>query len=385
MRRRDRSWRHGEAFGTSLADILTTALGCVLLLFLVAVMNIRQALSTEKAAHVRTTEQLVAEEEGRKVAEQERQVVQGAKSAVEQALAAQQAARGEAERALRAAEEARRGLDARLLEKDEALAAAQRTIQSLETRHGRLREAAARVVERLDPGSMAPVDLVFVIDGTRSMEPSLDAARRDLQSLARALGVVSTSARVGVVVFRDRREAPGFRLESHPLTGDFMALGHFLGGIRASSTRVDTDLPEWLEGGLEEAAGAAWRDEAVKLMVVVSDAATQDQRTAECERIASNFRAKGGRVFVLSTLPAGFDEKPDLAADYRDAVLPEHAAIAAAGGGVHVEGTGSDALVHEALKAVIHTRDAEPIDALKGALDGDAAPGDLAPDDDGAP
>ena len=384
MRRRDRTWRHGEAFGTSLADILTTALGCVLLLFLVAVMNIRQALSTEKAAHVRTTEQLVAEEEGRKVAEQEKQVVQGAKTAIERALAAQQAARGEAERALRAAEEDKRGLDAKLLAQAEALATAEKTIQEMEERHGRLREAAARVVERLDPGSMAPVDLLFVIDGTRSMEPSLDAARRDLQSLARALGVVSASARVGVVVFRDRREAEGFRLESHPLTNDFESLGQFLAGIQASSTRVDDDLPEWLEGGLQAGVTAGWREEAVKLMVVVSDAATQDGRTADCERIVRGFRDRGGRVFVLSTVPAGYDAKPDLAADYRDVVLPEHEAIAAAGGGVHVDGTGSDTLVHEALKAVIHTRDAEPLDALKGALDDDGAAGDGTPDG-GAP
>lgn len=373
MRRRGRKWVHGEVFGTSLADILTTALGCVLLLFLVAVMNIRQALSTEKASHELTTEQLVAEEHGRKVAEQERQVVQGAKSAVEQALARAQAARGESERALRAAEEEKRGLDAKLLAAGEALAAAQKTEQELKERHGRLREAAARVVERLDPGQMAPVDLMLVIDGTRSMVPSLDAARRDLQSLARALGVVSSSARVGVVVFRDSREAEGVRTEAHPLTNDFAALETFLGGIQAMSTRVDTDLPEWLEGGIREAARSGWREEAVRLMVVVSDAANQDG-AGPAVQAAREFRDAGGRVFVLSTLPAGYETKPDVATDYRDAVLPEHAAVAAAGGGIHIEGTGGDQLVHEALKAALHTRDAEPLDALKGALDGEAPP-----------
>lgn len=372
MRRRGRKWVHGEVFGTSLADILTTALGCVLLLFLVAVMNIRQALSTEKASHELTNEQLLAEEQGRKVAEQERTVVQGAKTAIERALAQAESARGEAERALRAAEEAKRGLEAKLLATGEALAVAEKTEQELQERHGRLREAAARVVERLDPGQMAPVDLMLVIDGTRSMAPSLDAARRDLQSLARALGVVSSSARVGVVVFRDRREAAGLRIEAHPLTGDFGGLETFLGGIQATSTRVDTDLPEWLEGGMREAARAGWREDAVRLMVVVSDAATQDGATAACEQIAQEFRATGGRVFVMSTLPAGYDAKPDVAADFREAVLPEHAAIAAAGGGIHIEGTGTDQLVHEALKAALHTRDSEPLDALKGALDVDA-------------
>ena len=39
MSRRRREKKGAEVFGTSLADILTTALGCVLLLFLLAVMH----------------------------------------------------------------------------------------------------------------------------------------------------------------------------------------------------------------------------------------------------------------------------------------------------------------------------------------------------------
>jgi hypothetical protein len=376
-RRRDRKWKHGEVFGTSLADILTTALGCVLLLFLVAVMNIRQALSTERAAHERTQEQLVAEESGRHVAEREKQVVQGAKSALEQALLDARAARGEAERALRASEEQNRALEQKMIAAQEAialtnerLAATSRTIVDLEERHGKLRQAANDVIERLDPGQTSPVDLMLVIDGTRSMAPSLDAVRRDLASLMSALGVVSSSARVGVVVFRDRRESKGFRIEEQPLTDDMGQLARFLSGIQASSTRVDDDLPEWLLGGMERAAKARFREDAVKLMVVVSDAATQDGQTAACEEAARRFLDEGGRVFVMSTLPSGH-ERREVSEDYEAHVLPEHAAIATAGGGIHLTGTGSDTLVHEALRATLRTRAATPLDALRRSLDAD--------------
>lgn len=372
-RRRDRRWKHGEAFGTSLADILTTALGCVLLLFLVAVMNIRQALSTERAAHVRTQELLQAEESGRLVAEQQKQVVQGKKSALETALTDAQAAfakseeeRGGLERALRAQDAEKKGLEQQLV-------ATNATLEDVRERYGKLREAAANVVSRLDPGQLSPVDLMLVIDGTGSMEPSLDAVRRDLQSLVTSLGVVSSSARVGVVVFRDRRENKDFRIESHPLTADTASLRSFLGGIRAASTHADDDLPEWMLGGLQEAARASYRDEAVKLMVVVSDAAAQDDEVGACEAVATRFRESGGRVFVVSTIPSGYDRKPEMARDYDQRVLPEHAAIAAAGGGIHITGTGSDTLVHEALRATLHTRVATPIDELRGVLETEPA------------
>lgn len=366
MRRgRSKRWQ-GEAFGTSLADILTTALGCVLLLFLVAVMNIRTTLSREQTAHERTRTKLSAEEQGRVVAEQEKQVELGRRRAIEQALRDEAAARGEAQLALRAAE-----ARSQLLEK--ALIDAQASAQVAEQRLATLREVATHTVSELDPRTASPVDVMIVVDGTKSMKPSLDATRQNLHAAIKALRVVSPTARVGVTVFRDKREKKNVRLQSHPLTDDIEALARFLDGIEATSSWRDTDRPEWLCGGMEAATKSRWRDNALKLMLIATDAAGQADDTAGCEALATKFRKDGGRVYVLSTLPSGYGDNPEVTEDYESAVVPEHAAIAAAGGGVHVRGADSEALLTEVLRAAFHQRTDDPLRRLREAAEAEPA------------
>jgi hypothetical protein len=360
-RRRGAGWQ-AEVFGTPLADILGTALGSVLLLFMAAVLLIRHSLSQEQAAHTVTQVKLTAEEEGRVHAEQERQVELGKRTALEQALEDERAARGQEQQALRAMTETNRLLA-------EGLAASQQAADEALARYRDLREAAQGAVQELDPRTARPVDVMLVIDGTRSMGPSLDAARRDLEALVGALRIVSPTARIGVVVFRDAREAPELRLEVHPLTDDEAALAGFLEGIAATSTSVDDDLPEWLQGGLDAAIASDWRPGALSLVVVVSDAAAQDEGAGRAMAAATRFRMQGGRVYVLSTEPSGYHSDPEVRAVYDSTVLPEHAAIAGAGGGAHILGTGSGALLREVLRAAFESRTRETLDDFRELLE----------------
>jgi hypothetical protein len=221
----------------------------------------------------------------------------------------------------------------------------------------------------------------MVIDGTRSMQPSLDATRRNLISTMKALRVVSPTARVGVVVFRDQREDRGLRLESHPLTDNERDLARFLQGIKATSTSADRDRAEWLcDGGLRAGAEASWRDEAIKLMIVVSDA--DAQRPKACGEIAQKFAAEGGRIYMLSNLPEGYNNRRQgpLRRVYQNKVLPQHAEIARLGDGLHVKNAEVDALLTEVLRGAFQTRTRVSLDALKRAVE-DHPP---LPDEDGA-
>jgi hypothetical protein len=385
-RGRANRWKNGEAFGTSLADILTTALGCVLLLFLAAVLNARLTLSREQSAHTQTRAQLLAEEEGRKVAEVERLVALGKQTAVEEALLKERAARGELDRALKSSENTAKALSAefagnqtRLQQLEAELAASRASVAALELKYGKLEEAA-RAAAQAQGASLPAVDLLLVVDATASMAPSLDAVRRDLKSLITALGVVSSSPRVGVAAFRDAREAPEFRVETLAPTGDLGALAAFLDQLQAQSTRADTDLPEWMSGGMRAAMEMPSREDALRLMVVVSDAADQVANGAPSARdAAKEFRARGGAVFVLSTVPGSVEKNPETAMDYGVRVLPEHAGVAADGGGSHLPEAGVEALTREVLRAVLAARNSKANDHLQRTIEELDAPAPSAP------
>ncbi|MCB9543032.1 MAG: VWA domain-containing protein [Myxococcales bacterium] len=361
-RRRDER-RDAEAFGTSLADILTTALGCVLLLFLVAVMHIRGSLDRAQAA-------LVAEADRRAAAETERRAALDRRRAAEDAARRAAAETRGAEDALTLARTERDALiaerDALLADREALIAAA----AAAQTRAEHLEGAARDALAGLDPRTARPVDLVLVVDGTRSMRKSLDATRDNLRATLDALRVVSPTARIGAVVFRDRREPPDLRLETAPLTASEATLGRFLAGIEATSTAVDDDAPEWLCGGLAAAIAADWRQDAIRLVIVASDAAADDPGAAPCLEDARRFAAAGGRIHVVTTRPP---------ARLARQIRRQHAAIAAAGDGIHVDGGDAEALLTEVLRAAFRERTAAPIERLRRAVD--AAPAAPAPED----
>ena len=355
-RRRRRSKPDTDGgFGTSLGDILMTALGCVLLLFMFAVTQIKQSLQEEREDHGRTRAELLAQQRDRLKAERAHEQQEGQLAAASEALLRESAARADADASKRAAR-------ARLEALESALKGAQGEVAQLQ---GVVRAAAAE----LDPRTARPVDVMLVIDGTSSMKASLTATRRNLAGAIAALRVVSPTARVGLVVFRDKREPESLRLEAHPLTGDVKALAGFLAGIKATSTRRDDDLPEWLCGGLARGIQARWRPDAIRLVIVASDAASHDPQAELCLAEARKFVAEGGQVHVLSTRPRGLRTQAFVRRNYQRQVLPQHQAIAEAGAGVHVRGANSDALLVALLQAAFRSRTEGPAEALRRAAE----------------
>jgi hypothetical protein len=231
-----------------------------------------------------------------------------------------------------------------------------------------LKKNTQEALRYLDPKTARPVDVMLVIDGTKSMQPSLDATRANLKAVIGALRIVSPSVRVGVTVYRDKRERPQDRLEEQALTSDEEALRGFLAKIKAKSSKRDRDRAEWLCGGLKSAVEARWRPNAIKLIAVVSDAATQSKGARRCVQLAKRFRASGGVIHVSSTLPDGYKRRRDVTREYDRVVLREHALIAEAGGGEHIQRADESTLLEAVLRAAFRSRMEGPIEALQESL-----------------
>jgi hypothetical protein len=254
---------------------------------------------------------------------------------------------------------------------------------------------------------------MLVIDGTNSMASSLKAVRQNLRAIIGALQVLSPTARIGVTVYRDRREKAKLRLQYQPLSSDANILKKFLEGIEAKSTSRDRDRPEWMCGGLRAAIlGAAyadstskdskskgkkrrkkrrrrgekrknqekasdatstttitesWRERAIKIVVVVSDAGTNSPKAQECIEVAELFHKRGGQVHIVSTLPKNYGTRRDITREYDEEVLRDHAAIAQAGGGEHIKRASESTLLEEVLRSAFRSRLAE-LEQLKKIL-----------------
>jgi cell division protein FtsB len=370
-RGRGRAQSEGDAFGMPLADLLTTALGCMMLIFMVASMFMRDELALQTQLNEQeTTGRMSAEERARRLELAKEQLTRDAERLARQ-VATLTSTLGEQQRAAAAAAAAaageRRDLGAQLDALSAALAAAQGRIEA----QG---EAMADAINSLSPSSARPVDVMLVIDGTKSMQASLDAARDNIKTAIRALRIVSPQARVGVTVFRDKKERPDFRIEHKDLTDDEDSLRAFLGGIKAASTSRDKDRPEWMCGGLEHAIQrASWRKGAVRLIAVVSDAATQSPKAKRCVELAARFHKEGGAVHISSTLPDSYGERREVTREYDEVVLREHAAVAQAGGGSHIKKADESALLEVVLRAAFEQR-LEGVKRLQMATEPSKAP-----------
>lgn len=362
MLRRGRSQRRrvgeDESFGMSLMDLLTAALGCVLLIFIVYSV----ITSKDLAKFLSANQDLIS-------SLRERDTLIALRDQEAQDLKA-----------------LLKTLRSQLSDKDKQLIDAEAekvlAVQNLEDGHNdSMRSLLVKLNllrEALDPQTARPVDVMLVIDGTNSMEPSLVAVRQNLRAIIGALQVLSPTARIGVAVYRDRRERSKIKLEYQALTSKADALNQFLEGIKAKSTRRDKDRPEWMCGGLRAAIlgeayaeyGAKkrkirkkyrspWRKNAIKLVILVSDAGANSKDAKACIDVASQFKKEGGRVHVVSTLPRGYQKRREITREYDRVVLKEHALVATAGGGEHIKRASESTLLEEVLRSAFRSRIAE--------------------------
>nr|WP_274520800.1 vWA domain-containing protein [Ectothiorhodospira variabilis] len=123
------------------------------------------------------------------------------------------------------------------------------------------------------------VDLVFVIDTTRSMQPFIDMTRDAVARMTREFTDESSARfRFGLVTFRDCTDTiPGLEYVTRNHTPELVE-GEALVDLLAHSARAtevgSLDYAEEVFAGVDTALRSAWREDALRFMILVGDASS---------------------------------------------------------------------------------------------------------------
>ncbi|NUP11488.1 MAG: VWA domain-containing protein [Polyangiaceae bacterium] len=118
-----------------------------------------------------------------------------------------------------------------------------------------------------------PIDLVFVVDTTGSMQDDIDEARRKMKQIVRALDERNPDHRVGVVAYRDLDDVYVAKTYTKLQAGE----GKVLRSLDRLKADGGGDFPEHVYAGLVEALkDQPWRDEASHHILVIGDAPPHD-------------------------------------------------------------------------------------------------------------
>jgi SdrD B-like domain/von Willebrand factor type A domain/GDSL-like Lipase/Acylhydrolase/PKD domain len=122
------------------------------------------------------------------------------------------------------------------------------------------------------------LDLVFVIDTTGSMRPTIQAVKELTQTLVDLLEAKTRSFRVALVTYRDQPAHTGIPTDyasrvDQPFTTDTAAIRDALSAMVAEG---GGDPPESVYSGLETALSLPWRPGVKKVIVQIGDAPPHD-------------------------------------------------------------------------------------------------------------
>jgi hypothetical protein len=121
------------------------------------------------------------------------------------------------------------------------------------------------------------------------------------------LNRLSSSLRIGIVAYKDRREVYLTRdFPLRPMAG--AEVGQILDFVRSLEASGGGDDPEPVELGLKVALGMAWRADAQGKIVVIGDALSRDrQATFDLAMRFKNSTQQAELPRVVSTIYAGND------------------------------------------------------------------------------
>jgi chromosome segregation ATPase len=365
MRNRRKKGFEGDSFGMPLADLLTTALGCILMIFMASSSMMKEAVLSGIKDKNAVEDKLLTAEEKKKRLEQAQDAFRKELEALKNALANANQSLNKSNQALSETQEKVKAKEQEAISLSDQLKEAKILISQTQGELIEISGVTKEAIKRLDPRTAKAVDIMLVIDGTKSMQPSLDATRQNLRTTISALRIVSPSARIGVAVFRDKLDTDAMKLQYHQLTNKAEDLESFLSTIQAISSKKDKDRPEWICGGIKKAVDANWRKDVIQLIVVVSDAGSQESVEKTCVQYATQFHKNGGKIHVLSTIPDGYEKISTVRKEYDDIVLKEHQKIAQAGGGQHIKNAQGSTLLEEVLKAAYQERMHQSVEAME--------------------
>lgn len=130
----------------------------------------------------------------------------------------------------------------------------------------------AKIIDFRGAGQGRPVDIVFVMDVTESMQPYIDAVKQNMIAFARDLQANNRDYRLGLVTFED------YVVSKYPdcncsyrdkLTSDVNEFITWVGSLHAGG---GGDIPEDQLDGLAYASTLPFRPDAQAILILVTDA-----------------------------------------------------------------------------------------------------------------
>ncbi|MFY0686038.1 MAG: VWA domain-containing protein [Cyclobacteriaceae bacterium] len=148
------------------------------------------------------------------------------------------------------------------------------------------------------------INIVFAIDGTRSMAAEIDATRR---AVTRSLGELTDSEnnyRIGVVVYRDFEEEEQYQFEKYSLTNDKNQIISDLGFIEEYHQN-DKSTAEALFTGLYHSARMFnYREDETNVIILIGDAGANEENDIELENFDKLKRMMGNYSISLFAIQA---------------------------------------------------------------------------------
>ena len=153
-----------------------------------------------------------------------------------------------------------------------------RESSDLRTNNEYLQQATANAEQQAGTLQDIKIDLVWVIDTTRSMQPYINRARDVLSAVSSSISTekaLNEKLAFGLWAYRDSTSIPGIEYNTKNFTPELLKVDDFMKVIAdVRETPIDSvDVNEDLFAGVSDALEkTAWREGAVRIVVIVADA-----------------------------------------------------------------------------------------------------------------
>lgn len=168
----------------------------------------------------------------------------------------------------------------------------------------RLKEGGELVFDlSKDAGPAAKLDLLLTLDATGSMTDEMAYLQVELTSILGRLQAANSNLdiRAGLIVYRDEGDA--YITKMSDFTGDMDAFKADLGAQNADG---GGDMPEAMQTAMRDGLGLEWRDDAIKINLLVADAPPHDADIASTWDSALISRSRG--VHIVPLAASGVDK-----------------------------------------------------------------------------
>ena len=156
-------------------------------------------------------------------------------------------------------------------------------------------------------GSNVPLDVLFLLDSTGSMDDEIKQIKVTLQSIAKRVSNLPANPdlRFGMVSYRDRDDTYVTRL--HDFDGNVERFQQTIRGVRANG---GNDYPESLNQALHEAVNdASWRENAIRLIFLIADAPPHLDYPQDEDYAVEMARAREKGIKIFSVASSGLDQQ----------------------------------------------------------------------------